>query len=110
MLSSAHRQEHMKTLLDNVKEFWISVCQNLGLAWWVEIVTQNPCCTYYFGPFLNSQEAKQASLGYVEDLEVEGAQGIVVNVKRCKPDALTIADDLGERNDRQTNPVFSGQM
>ena len=100
----------MKTIWDNLKETLINTIDNLGLAWWVEIVTQNPRCTYYFGPFLNSTEANLSIQGYVEDLELEGAQGIIVNVKRCKPDALTIAEDLGERIDRKVKPVFSGQM
>lgn len=86
----------MKTILDNLKEALINTFDNLGLAWWVEIVTQNPRCTYYFGPFLSSTDAKVAIKGYVEDLEMEGAQGIAVNVKRCKPNSLTISEDLGE--------------
>ena len=100
----------MKTTWNNLKEFLINLFHNFGFAWWVEVVTQNPRCTYYFGPFLSSIDAKAAIKGYVEDLEQEGAQGIVVNVKRCKPNALTIADDLGERIDRKVKPVFSGQM
>ncbi|MEC4818377.1 MAG: DUF1816 domain-containing protein [Scytonema sp. PMC 1069.18] len=100
----------MKTVWDNFKELLINVFQGVGFAWWVEIVTQNPRCTYYFGPFLSSADAQVALKGYVEDLEQEGAQGISVNVKRCKPDALTIADDLGERIDRKVQPIFSGQM
>ncbi|WP_017653989.1 DUF1816 domain-containing protein [Fortiea contorta] len=100
----------MKTIWDNLKETLINTVNNLGLAWWVEIVTQNPSCTYYFGPFLNSAEAKIALKGYVEDLELEGAQGIAVNIKRCKPGSLTIAEDLGERIDRKVKPAFSGQM
>ncbi|OUL30959.1 DUF1816 domain-containing protein [Nostoc sp. 106C] len=100
----------MKTIWDDLKETLISTVNNLGLAWWVEIVTQNPRCTYYFGPFLSSVDANLAIKGYIEDLETEGAQGIIVNVKRCKPDALTIAEDLGERIDRKVKPAFSGQM
>jgi hypothetical protein len=100
----------MKTMWDDLKETLINTANNLGLAWWVEIVTQNPRCTYYFGPFLNSVDAKLATKGYIEDLESEGAQGITVNVKRCKPDSLTIAEDLGERIDRKVKPAFSGQM
>ncbi|MEA5618148.1 DUF1816 domain-containing protein [Cronbergia sp. UHCC 0137] len=100
----------MKTIWQNLKERLISVSNGLGLAWWVEIVTQNPRCTYYFGPFLNANEAGLASIGYIEDLEIEGAQGIVVNIKRCKPYVLTIAEDLGERIDRKVKPAFSGQM
>lgn len=100
----------MKTIWDNFKESLINTFHQLGLAWWVEIVTQNPRCTYYFGPFFSSGDAKVAIKGYVEDLEVEGAQGIVVNVKRCKPGNLTIAEDLGERIDLKVKPAFGGQI
>ncbi|BAY60232.1 DUF1816 domain-containing protein [Calothrix sp. FACHB-1219] len=100
----------MKTIWDDLKEKLISTVNNLGMAWWVEIVTQNPRCTYYFGPFINAVEANLSIKGYVEDLESEGAQGITVTVKRCKPDSLTIAEDLGERIDRKVTPAFSGQI
>ncbi|MDJ0620305.1 MAG: DUF1816 domain-containing protein [Calothrix sp. MO_192.B10] len=100
----------MSMLWNNIKESLTSTFQNFGLAWWVEIATQDPRCTYYFGPFLNATEAQTASQGYVEDLEMEGAQGIVVNVKKCKPEHLTIAEDLGELIDRKVQPAFSGQI
>ncbi|MBD2387926.1 DUF1816 domain-containing protein [Cylindrospermum sp. FACHB-282] len=100
----------MKTIWHIFKEALINILNNFGRAWWVEILTQNPRCTYYFGPFLSSFDAKWASIGYVEDLEIEGAQGIIVNVKQCKPTALTIAEDLGERIDRKVKPAFSGQI
>jgi len=64
-----------------------------GLAWWVEITTETPDCTYYFGPFANAEEAKASESGYVEDLEQEGARGIKVAVKRCKPEKLTVFDE-----------------
>ncbi len=100
----------MKTIWNNSKELLINAFHNLGLAWWVEIATQTPRCTYYFGPFLSCADAKKAIKGYVDDLEQEGAQGIAINVKRCKPNVLTIGDDLGERLDRKVRPAFSGQM
>jgi hypothetical protein len=100
----------MNSIWNNIKELSINIFHNLGLAWWIEITTQNPRCTYYFGPFLSLKDAKTAIKGYVEDLEQEGAQGIAIDVKRCKPSALTVADDLGERFDRKVKPVFSGQM
>jgi|SRR5579883_1153508 hypothetical protein len=100
----------MKTIWNNFKELLINTLDSFGLAWWVEIATQNPRCTYYFGPFLSSTDAKTAIKGYVEDLEQEGAQGIAINVKRFKPNTLTIADDLGERIDRKVRPAFSGQI
>jgi hypothetical protein len=61
----------------------------LGLAWWVRVTTCTPNCVYYFGPFLNQQEAYGAIAGYIEDLENEQAEGIKAVVQRCKPDQLT---------------------
>ncbi len=100
----------MKTIWNNLQEGLINTLNALGLAWWVKIITQNPQCTYYFGPFLSFKAANKASIGYIEDLEIEGAQGIIVNVERCKPSVLTIAEDLGEWIDRKVKPVFSGQI
>ncbi len=62
----------------------------LERAWWVEVFTAQPKCTYYFGPFAKVEEAIGAASGYVEDLEDEAAQGIQTQVKRCKPHQLTI--------------------
>jgi hypothetical protein len=100
----------MKTFWNNFKEVLTNLFHNLGWAWWVEIVTQNPRCTYYFGPFLSVKEANAAKAGYLEDLEQEGAQGIAVAVKRCKPKNLTVADDLGDMIQPKPTPIFSGQM
>ena len=92
-----------------MKELLISLLNFFGLAWWVEVVTATPRCTYYFGPFMTAAEANTAKVGYIEDLEHEGAQGINVVVKRCKPGNLTIAEDLGKMGDREIWPIFSGQ-
>lgn len=77
-------------LLETAKESLTSVLVKLGLAWWIEIVTEQPKCTYYFGPFASAKEAKLASPGYIEDLQQESAQGIVVKSKQCQPKELTI--------------------
>lgn len=93
-----------------MKEFLTNLLNILGLAWWVEVVTENPRCTYYFGPFSDADTAQAAKPGYVEDLMQEGAQGISVNVKRCKPSKLTISEDLGEdRNKAAMTRMVSGQ-
>jgi hypothetical protein len=92
-----------------MKELLINLFNWLGLAWWVEIVTERPRCTYYFGPFLSGKEAQMAQAGYLEDLQGEGASGIHVEVKRCKPQELTIAEDLGKISSRQPSPAFSAQ-
>jgi Domain of unknown function (DUF1816) len=93
-----------------MNEIWANVLNTVGLAWWVEVVTENPHCTYYFGPFANNQEADTAKGGYIEDLEQEGAQNIKVVVKRCKPDNLTIYDEVVDLSPRGVAPVFSGQL
>ena len=96
----------MNNIWQNIKEILTNFFQSLGWAWWIEVVTQNPCCTYYFGPFLSTKEAHTARNGYVEDLEQEGAIGINVAIRRCKPADLTITEDLGAKN-CHSQPVFS---
>lgn len=94
-----------------MKDALTNLLNGLGLAWWVEVVTDSPRCTYYFGPFLSEDAAKSAKAGYVEDLEQEGAQGISASVKRCKPTKLTIAaDESGERSSPKMSQSFSGQI
>ena len=66
-------------------------------AWWIEILTAQPKCTYYFGPFADAWEAEVASKGFVEDLEGEFAQDIKIKIDRhSQPDLLTIEHDLIE--------------
>lgn len=62
-------------------------------AWWVQIDTETPHCTYYFGPFDSAKEADHHQPGYVEDLEQEGAQGIAVVISQCQPQTLTICEE-----------------
>lgn len=90
-----------------MKEALTNILQTLGFAWWVELTTDSPRCTYYFGPFVSADEAESAKGGYIEDLEREGAQGIKVEIKRCKPTKLTVDDDKVEMNGRVAKPVLS---
>ena len=83
----------------NIQDIWSSALHLVGQAWWVEITTRQPHCTYYFGPFTNAPEADKAKLGYVEDLEGEFAQGIQVTIKRCKPVQMTIDYELNAQED-----------
>lgn len=73
-----------------IKQLIIGFMQGFNTPWWAEITTVKPHCVYYFGPFKTSAEAKTAYPGYVEDLNNEGAEGIVVVIKRCNPKELTI--------------------
>ena len=72
--------------------------EQIKIAWWVEIITTKPCCTYYFGSFKSVKEAVFAQDGYIEDLVNEGAQKITVEIKYCNPRKLTIfsEDELVE--------------
>jgi hypothetical protein len=74
----------------NIKEIWLSLLHFIGLAWWVEIDTDRPNCTYYFGPFISATEANQHLSGYIEDLESEAAEGIHTTLTRGKPTQITI--------------------
>jgi Domain of unknown function (DUF1816) len=80
-----------------ISEIWTSSLDFLGQAWWVEVLTVQPKCTYYFGPFGDERAASLAIAGYVEDLKGESAQGIQTQVKRCKPSRLTIEQEDGDR-------------
>jgi hypothetical protein len=83
----------------NIQDIWSNALHLVGQAWWVEITTERPHCTYYFGPFATAVEADQAKAGYIEDLESESAQGILVAIKRCKPVQLTIDRDTNGQDD-----------
>ncbi|HEY9846641.1 MAG TPA: DUF1816 domain-containing protein, partial [Candidatus Caenarcaniphilales bacterium] len=63
------------------------------LAWWLEVKTTQPRCTYYFGPFTSAKEAEQLQGGYLEDLDKEGAKGITAQAKWCQPAELTIIEN-----------------
>lgn len=62
----------------------------LNSPWWVEIKTTQPNCIYYFGPFDSLEEAQYRQGGYVEDLELEGAENIGVEIRQFNPKVLTI--------------------
>ncbi len=77
-------------LSERIEYIFVSYLEKLGLAWWLEIVTERPDCTYYFGPFVSAKEAEVACSGYLEDLQQEGVQGIAFEIKQCQPGLLTI--------------------
>jgi hypothetical protein len=65
----------------------------LELSWWIEIITAQPRCIYYFGLFTSFQNAQLSLPGYLEDLNEEGARGIHIQIKHCQPQTLTIFED-----------------
>jgi hypothetical protein len=79
--------------LENAANKFLFVLDNLGLAWWIEIVTDKPSCFYYFGPFVSDNEAKSHLAGYLEDIEQEDAQVIAVDIKQYQPKKLTVCEE-----------------
>jgi Domain of unknown function (DUF1816) len=63
----AHLTSNHK-LSTTVLNLWDHTLNAYGQAWWIEIFTAQPKCTYYFGPFAGAEEAYLASKGFVEDL------------------------------------------
>ncbi|MEL7034034.1 MAG: DUF1816 domain-containing protein [Cyanobacteria bacterium J06592_8] len=76
-----------------MREFLTNLLNFFGLAFWVKILTEDPICTYYFGPFLTASEADNHKAGYLEDIESEGTRVLSVSIKRCKPSCLTVIED-----------------
>lgn len=93
-----------------MKELLLRLLNFLGLAYWVEIITDRPRCTYYFGPFMSYQEAKMAQGGYIEDLQQENALGIATIVKRVKPANLTVFDEKEDLKPFGRIPTLSSQV
>jgi hypothetical protein len=86
----------LKLIINNfleIEETLMSYLESRGMAWWVEIVTKNPDCKYYFGPFVSHREAQLSQLGYIEDLERERPKLIAIEIKQCQPKELTIFED-----------------
>jgi hypothetical protein len=93
-----------------MKELLILILNFLGLAYWVEIITEYPRCTYYFGPFISYKEAQIAHGGYIEDLQQEKAKGIAAIIKRTKPTSLTIFDETEDKQQFQRVASFSSPV
>ncbi|MFB2923346.1 MULTISPECIES: DUF1816 domain-containing protein [Aerosakkonema] len=63
------------------------------MFWWLEIITKDPYCIYYFGPFDSLKEAQEEQSGYIEDLKQEGVGEIYAQIKLSDPVELTICQD-----------------
>ena len=64
---------------------------NLGLAWWAQVNTQDPKVTYWFGPFLTKKNLKINLETFLNDLDDEGSNEITHSLIRCKrSEPLTI--------------------
>lgn len=68
--------------------------ENQELAWWIEVRTYQPACTYFFGPFESRNEAIWNQSGYLEDIQAEQPMGIMTNISQTQPEQLTIDESL----------------
>jgi hypothetical protein len=71
----------------------LEILSKLGLAYWLEVITDYPWCVYYFGPFGTIQEAELSQHGYLQDILEESAQLMSVTIKQICPQNLTIFED-----------------
>ena len=92
-----------------MQEFILSILEFFGKAWWIEIKTESPKCTYYFGPFVSKREAQKLKPGYVEDLEGEGATITSLVIKRCQPTLLTIEEEEESGNTSEKFPTLTSK-
>ncbi len=65
-----------------------------GREWWVEVETDSPKRTYYFGPYDNKDEASNNTSSYITDLEKKGAKNIRINIKQGRePSQLKASEE-----------------
>ncbi|MEG3847371.1 DUF1816 domain-containing protein [Microcoleus sp. herbarium19] len=80
-----------------VAAFWIltqPMGSSRGREWWVEVDTDSPKRTYYFGPYDSKDEASNSTNSYIQDLEKKGAKNISINFKQGRqPSQLTASDE-----------------
>ncbi len=87
------RKIEIMKFLEKAEDHFLSMLERLGLAWWVEVQTKNPDCTYYFGPFVTVHQAQFLQRGYLEDITQEGAQISSVELKQCNPESVTVSHE-----------------
>ena len=80
------------SLVEQAQVLFQKVWQVFQKPWWIQIETDSPKCTYFFGPFKNLDEAQHSQTGYSEDLISEGANLISVTIDRFQPQQLTIEE------------------
>ena len=57
---------------------------NLGLAWWAKIESEQPNITYWYGPFITKRRLKENMTFFIKDLSDEGFSKIKHSLVRCK--------------------------
>ncbi len=80
-----------------VAAFWIltqPMGSGRGRELWVEVETESPKSTYYFGPYDSKDEASNNTNGYITDLEKKEAKNISINIKQSRePSQLKASEE-----------------
>jgi hypothetical protein len=63
------------------------------LGWWLEILTAQPMCLYYFGVFDTHKEAESCQAGFIEDLLQENALIFSSSIQYLQPSQTTLTGD-----------------
>ena len=63
-----------------------------GKSWWLEILAASPSRGYYFGPFDSENDAVQEQLRYVQTIEREGREVLLVSIVRREAPAERTID------------------
>ena len=71
-------------MVNRPKKLIRNIGNKLGLAWWAKIETEDPCCTYWFGPFITKRSLKENISSFINDLSDEGSKNIKHSLVRCK--------------------------
>ncbi|MFE4108208.1 DUF1816 domain-containing protein [Almyronema epifaneia] len=88
------------SLLDTLKNFFSKLAGEAETSvqpWWLQIITDQPTCIYYFGPFETPQEAQLYQEGYLEDLSAEGAKVFPPTLVQGNPPELTIEGETAQQ-------------
>ena len=75
------------------EENFTSYLEKMGLACWIEVMTESPKCIYYFGPFASGGDAESSLEDYLEDLREENAEIVSVEIRRGIPRELTVLEE-----------------
>lgn len=57
-------------------------------GWWIEIVTNKPKYTYYFGGFDSYWEIKSLKYKYIQDFKKKEIEIVNIQVLQCQPEEL----------------------
>ncbi|NEQ31201.1 MAG: DUF1816 domain-containing protein [Leptolyngbya sp. SIO4C5] len=101
------------SLIDAFKNFFSKIAgdtETTTQPWWLQIITDQPTCIYYFGPFETPKEAQLHQQGYITDLTAEGAKVFPPTLIQGNPPELTIEGETATQRLTQLENVSELQL